>query len=91
MQVEHHLESAFSENEIADIFRGDYQRFNQVQDFDQEKMEEELAKPEVKEVHVFKRGGLAEINAQLRHDEPHLTRRNRRKKAVNMLRARKNG
>lgn len=85
MQVEHHTKDFPVHNEGFEDFKSE---FGPLQDFDQEKMEEELANPEVKEVHVFKKGGLAEINAQLRHEEPHLTRRQRRKKAAQILRQR---
>lgn len=82
MQVEHHTKDFIPQQQIDEIFKSE---FGPLQDYDPVKMEEELEKPEVKEVHVFKRGGLAEINARLRHEEPELTRKKRRKKAKRLL------
>lgn len=81
MQVEHHTKDFLSPQQAGDMFS----EYGPLQDFDQEKMEEELEKPEVKEVHVFKRGGLAEICARLRHEHPELTRKQRRKEAKRLL------
>lgn len=45
-------------------------------------------KPKTKAESVFRRGGMAEINAQLRHEKPELPRRKRRKLAKKMLKQR---